>query len=433
MKQKLKNSPKDKYLPNGITGAYGYNPNGDINTLQYKAGSTNVLNLNYPSYDNVHNILTQGKNGVTKTFSYDNLNQLTGVNVGGVQTEQFTYDPVGNRLTSIDNPTWTYNTDNELTGFGATTMTYDANGNMTADSSAGSTLTYDFENRLASYATASTTANYLYDPQGRRLQKTVNSVVTRYLWDGATMIAELDGTNQVTRLYTYNPQSMEPVSTAIGCTAYFYITDHLMTPQMLTSISGTTVWYAELSSFGTANVITSTVTNNIRFPGQYADAESGLYYNYARYYFSDIGRYLQPDPLSISHMQFLLLLMKMKLLPNAAIGKKFVYGLRKNNEILPQSTNEEIYIYANDNPIRNIDLWGLSFVQSPNGQGCLPHREDHGYIEPDPSCDCFGNCPGPTPLPCVVYEVYCTAVLTFLCPEPIPLIVCTLVCVEPAQ
>ena len=196
----------------------------------------------------------------------------------------FTYDPVGNRLSSIDNSPWSYNTDNELMGYGATSMTYDANGNMTADSSAGSTLSYDFENGLASFVTSSVSANYLYDPQGRQLQKTVNSVVTRYLWDGATMIAELDGTNQVQRIYTYNPQSMEPVSTAIGCTAYFYITDHLMTPQMLTSISGTTAWYAELSAFGTANVITSTVTNNLRFPGQYADAESGLYYNYARYY-----------------------------------------------------------------------------------------------------------------------------------------------------
>jgi YD repeat-containing protein len=92
-----------QYLPNGITGAYTYNPNGDINTLQYKAGSTNVLNLNYPSYDNAHNLLTQIKNGVTHSFSYDNVNQLLGVNVSGTNTESFSYDPVGNRLSSIDN------------------------------------------------------------------------------------------------------------------------------------------------------------------------------------------------------------------------------------------------------------------------------------------------------------------------------------------
>ena len=241
---------------------------------------------------------------VTKTFSYDNINQLMGVNVGGVQTEQFSYDYVGNRLSSIDNPTWSYNTDNELTGYGATSMTYDANGNMTgwSDSSGSHTLTYDFENRLASFVTSSVTANYLYDPQGRRLQKTVNGIATKYLWDGATMIAELDGTNQVQRIYTYNPQTMEPVSTAIGCNAYFYIIDHLMTPQMLTSISGTTAWYANYSAFGAANIITDTVTNNLRFPGQYADSESGLYYNYARYYIPEAGRYAETDLMSPSGM-----------------------------------------------------------------------------------------------------------------------------------
>ena len=268
----------------------------------------------------------------------------------------FTYDPVGNRLSSIDNSPWSYNTDNELMGFGATQMTYDANGNMTADSSAGSSLSYDYENRLASYTTASTTANYLYDPQGRRLQKTVNSVVTRYLWDGATMIAELDGTNQVQKIYTYNPQSMEPVSTAIGCTAYFYITDHLMTPQMLTSISGTTVWYAELSAFGTANVITSTVTNNLRFPGQYADAESGLYYNVNRYYEPTIGRYIEPDPilyiLGLQHINRLAL----------------IDHLMNFWELKEQYS----YLYTN-NPIVVVDLLGLMESRPKGGWPVFPN------------------------------------------------------------
>ncbi len=61
---------KDKYLPNGITGAYSYNPNGDINAIQYKAGSTKVLNLNDSSYDNAHNILTQVKNGCKSSETY---------------------------------------------------------------------------------------------------------------------------------------------------------------------------------------------------------------------------------------------------------------------------------------------------------------------------------------------------------------------------
>jgi YD repeat-containing protein len=59
------------------------------------------------------------KNGVTKAFNYDSVTQLLGVNVSGTNTESFTYDPVGNRLSSIDNSPWNYNTDNELTGYGA--------------------------------------------------------------------------------------------------------------------------------------------------------------------------------------------------------------------------------------------------------------------------------------------------------------------------
>jgi RHS repeat-associated protein len=244
-------------------------------------------------------------------------------------------------------------------GYGVTSMTYDANGNMTSDSSAGSTLTYDFENSLASYATALTTASYLYSPSGRRLQKTVNSVVTRYLWDGAMMIAELDETNQIQRIYTYNPQSMEPVSTAIGCTAYFYITDHLMTPQMLTNISGTTAWYAELSAFGTANVITSTVQNNLRFPGQYEDTESGLHYNYARYYMPEAGRYLQPDLINVTT----LLIFQKALAANLSY---LTYGLEPYESypvdllykllLKPQSQN--MYPYVDNNTLIYIDPKG---------------------------------------------------------------------------
>ena len=224
-----------------------------------------------------------------------------------------------------------------------------------SDTSGTTSLTYDFENRLASYATASTTANYLYDPQGRRLQKTVNSVVTRYLWDGATMIAELDGTNQITRLYTYNPQSMEPVSTAIGCTAYFYITDNLMTPQMLTSMADTTVWYAELSSFGKANVITSTVINSLRFPGQYADAESGLYYNYARYYIPEAGRYAETDPI-------LQPMINISLTMSSMFNNLLLYF-----SFNPQQLNG--YVYVLNNPLMFIDFFGVYFSYP----GDIPH------------------------------------------------------------
>ena len=83
--------------------------------------------------------------------------------------------------------------------------------------------------------------------------------------------------------------------------------DHLDTPRMLTDRYGVPSWRANYEAFGKAHVSTDPdgtlvtqdpqITFNIRFPGQYYDAESGLHYNRFRYYDANVGRYISADPI----------------------------------------------------------------------------------------------------------------------------------------
>ena len=77
---------------------------------------------------------------------------------------------------------------------------------------------------------------------------------------------------------------------------YYYINDHLFTPQKMIDTSGNPVWQADWDSFGTLTITINTVENNLRFPGQYYDSEIGFYYNFHRYYMPEVGRYLREDP-----------------------------------------------------------------------------------------------------------------------------------------
>ena len=67
-----------------------------------------------------------------------------------------------------------------------------------------------------------------------------------------------------------------------GETINYYHLDHLGTPIEMTDANQNVVWQASYDPFGQATISVSTVTNNLRFPGTYADAETGLYYNMNR-------------------------------------------------------------------------------------------------------------------------------------------------------
>ncbi len=99
---------------------------------------------------------------------------------------------------------------------------------------------------------------------------------------------------------TTSPKFSDPIFMKIGTEYFYYQNDHLGTPQMLTDQSGAIVWSADYESFGKASISIAAVENNLRFPGQYYDSETGLHYNWHRYYDPEVGRYLQNDPIGFA-------------------------------------------------------------------------------------------------------------------------------------
>ncbi len=90
-------------------------------------------------------------------------------------------------------------------------------------------------------------------------------------------------------------------------TVAYYHHDHLQTPLQATDKAGNIVWSATYNVFGQATITTPnatelvpTIESNLRLPGQYEDTETGLHYNFNRYYDPQTGRYISQDPIGLA-------------------------------------------------------------------------------------------------------------------------------------
>jgi RHS repeat-associated protein len=239
-------------------------------------------------------------------YNYDPVERLRGA-TSPARDERFVYDFLGNRSPDDGAPAWGYNENNQLTGTGTITYGYDDHGNMAVKRRGTSEINFSYtpDNRLAFLTdeAGATIGAYGYDPFGRRLFKEVNGTRTYFFYNDEGLVGEYSATGAELRTYGYHPGapwSTNPLFVQENGIYYYYLNDHLGTPQKIMSDNGTVVWAATYESFGSATITTATITNNLRFPGQYFDSESGLQYNWHRFYDPTTGRYISADPIGLS-------------------------------------------------------------------------------------------------------------------------------------
>jgi RHS repeat-associated protein len=288
--------------PNGVNTTYGYDSLSRLLNVLHKAGTTTLDGAGY-AYDNAGNRTnkTNYLNNITENYTFDVLYQLTQVTQGTTTTESYTYEAVGNRLSSLGMSGYAYNSSNQLTSTPAAAFTYDANGNplTKTDTNGVTSYTWDFMNRLTSVTLPGTggTVTFKYDPFGKRIQKSGPAGTINYLYSRADALADIDSSGAFIARYLQSGGVDQPLASVTANGTLFFETDGLNSVTSLSGASGLTDTYT-YTPFG-ATTATGTNSNRFRYTGREWDQETGLYYYRARYYAPDLGRFITEDPMGV--------------------------------------------------------------------------------------------------------------------------------------
>jgi RHS repeat-associated protein len=287
--------------PNGLKSVYAYDNLSRLQSVLHQSGSTTLDGAAY-TVDNAGNRTsrTPQPSGTPSNYAYDAIYELTGVTQGSTTTESYTYDPVGNRLTSLAG-NYTNNSSDEMTASPTATYTYDYNGNTLTKVVGSNTTTYawDFENRLSNLTLPGTggTVTFKYDPFGRRIYKSSASGTSIFAYDGDNLVEETNSSGTAVARYSQGLNIDEPLAMLRGGATSFYHADGLGSITSLSNASGSVVQTYAFDSFGNQTGSSGSLTNSLRYTGREFDSETGLYYYRARYFDPSAGRFLSEDRL----------------------------------------------------------------------------------------------------------------------------------------
>ncbi len=301
--QNYKNGGRDGETYQNYT--YDYDQNQNITNV---TESTQNKTVSY-AYDGLDRLISESNGTDTYTYSYDVGGNIQSVTKNGAVTGTFAYGGANH---------------DRLSSFNGKAVTYDANGNPLSYD--GYTYSWQRGSQLSGISGNGKTVSYVYDSQGRRVQKTVDGITTTYVYSGDMLISQSDGTN--TLGFAYDSQGMA-IGFKYGGNYYYYMRDLLGNVTAVADADGDLV--AEYSYDAYGNLLSSSGAlaniNPIRYRGYYYDSETSFYYLKTRYYNPQWRRFINADSL-------------------------FIAG-----DII---TGCNMYAYCEDNPIMNTDSNGMA-------------------------------------------------------------------------
>jgi len=347
--------------PNGIPIKYEYYFDGTQKNVQvYIAGAWRLIAGYEKKFD--HNAIVYSGGAIQKRFFHKD-GRTTSVSSNRL-TKNYAYKPNTNLISNINssssyygpvNSSFSYDDAGRLRSSGQDgDFTYDGNGNRVSARVIGTSsyapYVYALGTNHLSVASAVQSTNnksYVYDSAGNAIEQN-GGAIRRFAYDSFGRMTGVTG-NMAPHLYAYNylnqrvykkdlavPEQYKPAQVYLynssgfiefevnhvsssniipagriyvylngllvglvdGNTVYHVETDHLGRPELVL-LSGSIKWYAINTAFGRSTVSSGTGLN-VGFPGQYYDIETGLWYNWHRYYDASIGRYIQSDPIGVS-------------------------------------------------------------------------------------------------------------------------------------
>jgi YD repeat-containing protein len=162
--------------PNAVNTTYSYDNLSRLLSVLHSKGGATIDGTTY-TVDNAGNrtAKTDQRTAVATSYGYDNIYQLLSATPSTGTAESYTYDPAGNRTSSLGVSSYVTNSSNELTSTSSASYGYDSNGNAVTKNDATGITTYawDFENRLTSVTLPGSggAVSFAYDPFGRRIKK----------------------------------------------------------------------------------------------------------------------------------------------------------------------------------------------------------------------------------------------------------------------